>query len=142
MEAHIRIATRKEISDFLRPHVCVIGDYVHYTFRSWKYEVGIPAFNLAFRPVRRGGDIVYALPDQQELAITSVNGGWLFEGEEVHERWPTTQRRELVCGARTFRVKPEDDTLLFDFTGQVPDLATTIIGFYIYMGNSDGGIPS
>jgi hypothetical protein len=139
MQAHIRIATCKEAPGFVRPHVCAIGDYVHYTFRLWKYEVGIPALNLAFTPVRRGGDLVYALPDQRGLTITSVPTGWLFDGEEVHERWPTTQRREMVCGARTFRVKPEDDTLLFDFTGQVPDLVTTIIGFYIYMGNSEGG---
>ena len=140
MQAHIRIASRKEMPGFLRPHVCAIDNYIHYTFRSWKEEIGIPSLNLTFGAMRKGHDLVYALSDRQELIISSTHNGWLFDGVRVQERWPTTQRRELVCGARTFRVKPEDDTLLFDFTDPVPDLATTIIGFYIYMGNSDGGI--
>lgn len=139
MEAHIRMASRKEIPGFLRPSVCSIGQYVHYTFRSWKDEVSIPSLGLVFRPVRRADALVYALPDGSELSIARTSTGQRFDGVAVHERWPTTQRRELVCGPTIFRVKPEDDTLLFDFTDEVPDLATTLIGFYIYLGDSSGG---
>lgn len=140
MQAHIRMASRKEFPGLARPHVCAIGDYVHYVFRSWKYEVAIPSLDLVFRAGRRGNALVYALPDDTELSIDiNRTGGWLFDGVAVHERWPTTQRREWVCGSQIFKVKPEDDTLLFDFDDQAPDLRTTLIGFYIYLGNSDGG---
>ncbi len=138
MEAQIRIATRKESPGFIRPYVCVIGDHVHYTFRVWKFEVAIPSLNLVFTPTRGVNELVYELPGDEKLCVTSGQGYWAFDGDQAREHWPTRYRRELHCGPRVFRIKPEDDTLWIDFTTEVPDPKTTIIGFFLNLGNSDG----
>ncbi len=142
MEAQIRIATRKELPGFFRPFVCLLGDKICYTFKTWREEVCLESGTAGIRPERGADDLTYFLSDGRSLVITSGREGWIFDGERVRELWPTPYQRELVSGRYRFRVKPEDDTLFFECPNAAPDLATVIVGFFIYAFRGDGGISS
>jgi hypothetical protein len=141
MFAHIRVATRKEIPGFLRPLACVFDGHVCYTFNSWREEIALAGDAPPIKAERDDQGMLFRLP-RGALSISSSADGWLFDGEPVREVWPTSNRRELVTGRFRFKVVPEDDTLLFECPDGCPDLATAIVGFYVYARRGDGGISS
>lgn len=137
--AHFRHSTRKEYDSFLRPQVCAVGDQLFYACRSWEMEIEQVITGIKVRPRGNFSHHFYEFPDGQTLEVELHQGRWLFDGEGVKETWPIPLRRDLVCGTRVFRVKPEDDTLLFDISAGGPDWVVAVMGIRIFLGAPDSG---
>lgn len=137
MQAQIRFATRKEVRRFLRPKVCVVGDEVHYSFEAWTGRLTDLIQKLTLAPTREGRTSAYTLPDGTTLRITKAPGCWLFNGQPLQERWPTTHRRELVTGTYVIKVRPEDDALFIDATDGHPDIGAALVAFYASIPTAD-----
>ncbi len=92
--------------------------------------------------IRPRGNFVhhrYEFPDGQVLDIEAVDGRWYFDGEPAKETWPIPLRRDFVCGERTFRVKPEDDTLFYAVPDGDPGWVVATMGMHIFLGAPGSG---
>jgi len=134
MKAQIRRATKQEKSGFFRPLVCVALDRVFYLYESWTGVVRDATDRIVISRASVSENRGYILPNGKLLFVECDLHGWYFDGHRVEERWPTPNKRLLVSGERVFRVKPEDDTLLFDYNGDVPPLDMVLVGFHLLLG--------
>jgi hypothetical protein len=132
--AHFRHSTRKEYASFLRPPVCSVEDRLLYAYRSWRLEIEEIATGTKIRPRGNFEHHFYEFPDGQTLDVEVDDGRWIFDGHPVKETWPIPLRRDMVCGPDVFRVKPDDDTLLFAVADGNPGWRIATMGMHIFLG--------
>lgn len=126
MEAHVRRATRAEANVLSRPFVCAVNGQVVYRCDWWSKAITDTAGRTLLQRWAHDADHqTFRFPDGTALTMHLEDDHWYFDGHPLREEWPTTQRRILRAGERVIKVRPEDDTLSFDFTGETPphDLA-------------------
>lgn len=129
MQAQIRTATRKECLGFCRAKVCVYGDQLAYLFEPWSLRVTDMRSQGVYLPTRKNGVLTYQLSENQSLSVVQEDGRWVFNGEPLKEHWPTSFRRELIAGRYVIKIRPEDDTFIFDVVDW-PKLDEALIGFF------------
>jgi hypothetical protein len=132
--AHFRHSTRKEYDSFFRPPVCSVEDRLLYAYRSWRMEMEEIATGTKVRPRGDYSHHFYEFPDGQTLEVELGEGRWIFDGQPVQETWPIPLRRDMVCGADVFRVKPEDDTLFYAVNDGSPGWRIATMGMHIFLG--------
>lgn len=139
VHAHFRHATRKEYNSFFRPQVCAVGEQIFYAYRSWRLEIEQVVTGIKIKPQGNFVHHFYEFPDGQTLEVEGKDGRWSFDGIPVQETWPIPLRQDMVCGARVFRVKPEDDTLFFDVAKEELDWIVATMGMHIFLGAPSSG---
>lgn len=133
MIAQIRGATWREKPTIFGPLVCVVESGIWYFYYSWRDEITDKNHSTIASRATSYKEGLYTLPDGQTLSVQRRLGGLYLDSEKLIEQWPTPYQRLLVSGARIFKVKPEDDTLLFEYKGDCPPLDMALAGFHIYI---------
>lgn len=138
MEAHVRLASYSEKKGFFRPFVCTAEGKIAYFYRPWLGTVTDLNETLLFTRTSAFSKDVFVFPDGTSLRVQVGSGGLVFDSCELKEQWPTPTQRVFVAGKRLIRVKPEDDTLIFDFIGDRPPMDMAMMAFFIQSGEGNG----
>lgn len=120
MIAHIRQASFGEFPGLLRPLRCLADDHVVYVYKSWRREFSKANGTILFSLAHDNRSYSFGSICKCEVHIEERLSGLYVDGQRVLEEWPTPQQSVFRASRWTYRVKPEDDSIFFDFDTELP----------------------
>lgn len=116
---------------------CVGG--VYYQYSCWKRTITSGDGTVVVQIQKGRGPHMYSFPDGSSIVVERSFSKLKLDGFQLKEAWPLPTKRMFVAGNREFIVKPEDDTLLFKYDGELPRLDMVLAAFLVslYTHNED-----